>query len=289
MRTLLLTLGALVAFAANSVLCRLALGSHSIDAASFTTLRLAAGVFVLALLARRGVVRTGSWLSALALFLYAAPFSFAYLRLDAGTGALLLFGSVQATMIASGLRAGERPHGLEWTGLCVAAVGLVYLVFPGIRAPEPIASALMIAAGVSWGVYSLRGRRAQGPPLVVTGGNFLRALPMAIALSVATLSAAQVSPRGAALALASGGLTSGLGYVIWYAALRGLSATRAATVQLAVPVLAALGGVALLDERVTQRLVIASVVILSGVALALRGQLRAPRAALEKAARPPRS
>ncbi len=272
MRTAVLTCLALIAFAANSVLCRLALGDASIDAASFSTIRLAAGAAALALvLAGRGDRPAGSWPSALALFLYAVPFSFAYLSLDVGTGALILFGAVQATMIATGLREGERPHRLEWLGLVIAVGGLVYLTSPGLTAPSPGASLLMGAAGIAWGVYSLRGRSADRP-IAVTAGNFLLAVPPALAVSLAFAGGTHLSGRGALLAVVSGAATSGLGYVVWYAALGGLSATRAATAQLAVPVLTALGGVAVLGEPVTLRLVLAAALILGGVALALRGR-----------------
>ncbi len=287
MRTAILTLCALVAFAANSILCRLALGTAAIDPASFTTIRLASGALVLALIlairsggaggdaGRAGAVPDrgragGNWPSALALFLYAAPFSFSYVSLGAATGALVLFGAVQATMIAAGLRAGDQPHRREWIGLLVALGGFVVLVAPGLRAPSPVGCALMALAGVAWGVYSLRGRDAVRP-IAATAGNFLRAAPLAILVSIAFARAAHVAPRGALLATLSGAVTSGLGYVIWYAALRGLTATRAATVQLAVPVLTAFGGVALLGEPVTLRLAIAAALILGGVGFAVPG------------------
>jgi len=273
-RILLLTLLALVAFAGNSILCRLALGEQSIDAASFAALRLFSGALVLLVALRlRGERPTGSWTAGLALFLYAVPFSFAYLRLSTGTGALILFGTVQAIMIAAGLREGERPHRWEWCGLLLAVSGLVYLVSPGLRAPAHIGSALMVVAGVAWGAYSLRGR-SSGSPVAATAGNFLRAVPFALLVSLACLSAAHLSLRGVLLAMFSGAVTSGLGYVIWYAALRGLTTTRAATAQLAVPALAALGGVLLLGEPVTPRLVMAALLILGGVALALQGPVR---------------
>jgi drug/metabolite transporter (DMT)-like permease len=273
----LLTLAALVAFASNSILCRLALGGGAIDPASFTTIRLVTGAAALTLIAGLRRERpAGDTLSAAALFLYAAPFSFAYLFLDAGAGALLLFGAVQATMIAAGLRAGERPHRGEWFGLAAALGGLAYLLAPGMRSPSPVGAALMIAAGVAWGVYSLRGRAVTGAvsATAATAGNFLRAAPLALLLSLALSSGARGSLRGALLAAASGAIASGAGYAIWYAALRGLTATRAATVQLAVPVLAAFGGVAFLGERVTARLAVSAMLILGGVALAIRSSAR---------------
>jgi drug/metabolite transporter (DMT)-like permease len=274
-RTAILTLAALVAFAANSVLCRLALGSGAIDAGSFTGLRLGAGAIALYLVSRtRHESPAGDWPSALALAAYAAPFAFAYNTLTAGTGALLLFGAVQVTMIATGLTAGERPHWLEWSGLVVALVGLVSLVSPGLHAPSPVGSLSMVGAGVAWGIYSLRGRSARHA-VAATTGNFLRAVPFAVVLGLASLRFVHVSPRGALLAVLSGAITSGLGYVIWYAALGGLTATRAATAQLAVPLLAAVAGVLFLGEPVTMRLVAAAALILGGVTLALRRRVAA--------------
>lgn len=271
---------ALVAFAANSVLCRLALGGAAIDAASFTTVRLAAGACVLLLITFALNKKSLSFsqvkpLSALLLFLYAAAFSFAYVDLSAGTGALVLFGSVQATMLVAALGSGERPHPLEWSGLALALCGLVYLVFPGLQsAPPLVSSTFMAVAGISWGLYSLRGRGGVDP-LADTTGNFVLALPLAVAVNLITLrGAAHVSHRGVLLAVLSGALASGVGYVVWYAALRGLTATRAATVQLAVPVLAAAGGVLLLSETITPRLLLAACVILGGVGLALSGRAR---------------
>lgn len=270
--TALWTAGALLAFAANSVLCRLALGAAAIDAASFSTVRLGSGALTLTLLGaaagKRVAAKRGSWTSAAMLFTYAVAFSFAYRTLSASSGALILFGAVQATMILAALGSGERPHFLEWLGLLLAVSGLVYLVSPGLSAPSPSGSALMGLAGISWGIYSLRGRRA-GDPLADTGGNFVRALPLAAAVSCATLPHAHLSGEGALLAAVSGALASGLGYVVWYAALRGLTATRAATVQLAVPAIAALGGVLFLSERVSVRLLLAAALILGGVGLAV--------------------
>jgi len=273
MRTALLTGLALACFAANSLLCRLALGPGLIDAPSFTAIRVGAGALALALLAsasgRRG---HGSWSGGLALFAYAAPFSFAYLRLPAGTGALILFGAVQATMIGWGLRAGERPHAWEWTGLALALAGLLALTLPGATAADPAGAFLMALAGVSWGVYSLLGRGSHDAR-AATAGNFSRALLPSAALLLLP-GALAVSPAGAAYAVASGAVASGLGYALWYEALRGLSATRAATVQLLVPVLAAGAGVALLDEVVTPRLLASGAAILGGVGVAVLGRGR---------------
>jgi drug/metabolite transporter (DMT)-like permease len=276
-RIALLTAVALIAFAANSLLCRLALAGREIDAASFTAIRIASGAVVLALLAGRrdgGALRAGSWGSAAALFVYAAPFSFAYLELGAGPGALILFAAVQTTMLGVAIAGGERPRPAVWIGLAIALGGLVALAAPGATAPDPLAAALMAAAGAAWGVYSLRGRRAAGAPLAATAGNFVRAAPMAIALAAVAAAVAPVAitPRGAGLAIASGALASGAGYALWYAALRGLAAAEAAVVQLLVPVIAAAGGVALLGEIVSVRLALAAAAILGGVGLAIRGR-----------------
>jgi drug/metabolite transporter (DMT)-like permease len=271
-RTAALTALALVAFAGNSILCRTALGAHLIDPAGFTAVRLAAGAATLWLvIAMRsgGVPRlAGRWGSATALFLYAAAFSLAYITLSAGTGALILFGAVQLTMILAGLRAGERPRPAEWMGLALAVTGLVVLVRPGLTAPSPRGSALMAGAGVAWGIYSLMGRGST-EPLRNTAGNFVRALPMAALMLLIVRGGGSWEPRGVLLASASGALASGLGYAIWYAALPALSATRAALVQLLVPVLAAAGGVVVLGEAVPLRLPVAAALVLGGVALAV--------------------
>jgi drug/metabolite transporter (DMT)-like permease len=279
-RTALCTALALVGFAGNSLLCRLALADRTIDAASFTAVRLASGALVLVLLAgswRGGLARSGSTLSAVALFAYAAPFSYAYLRLGAGVGALILFASVQATMIGWGLARGERPPLSVWLGLTLALGGLVGLAAPGASSPDPVGLALMTVAGVAWGVYSLRGRSGGGSPLATTASNFARSTPLAAALvAVAAFCAGlDASARGLVLAAASGAIASGLGYSLWYAALPGLTATRAAILQLLVPVLAAGGGVGLLGERVSLRLLLAGAAILGGVALAIRARARA--------------
>jgi drug/metabolite transporter (DMT)-like permease len=264
----------LLAFAANSILCRLALGAGRIDAASFTSLRLLAGAAVLVPLARlpaaapRPSAAGGSWGSGALLAVYALAFSFAYRDLTAGTGALLLFGAVQATMMAGGLAAGERPRGAEWTGWLLAIAGLGLLTAPGLEAPPLRAAALMTLAGAAWGVYSLRGRR-EPLPRAATADNFLRALPWAIAASLASRAALHVDARGALFAVVSGAVTSGFAYVAWYAVLPGLGATRAAVAQLAVPAIAALGGVLLLGERISLRLAASSVLILGGVLLAI--------------------
>ncbi len=279
-RTATLTAIALVAFAANSVLCRLALGERAIDAASFTTLRLGSGAVALGII-RLLVPRPAApridptWLGAFLLFLYAVGFSFAYLSLGAGTGALILFASVQFTMILGGLRAGERPHVGEGVGLLLALAGLAYLVWPGLTAPSPVGAGLMTAAGFAWGVYSLRGR-AELDPLAATADSFLRTVPFVLVLSGVFLSSRTWSSEGFALAVLSGAGTSGLGYVIWYAALQGLTATRAAIVQLAVPVLAAAGGVLFLSEPLSLRLLSSAIAILGGIAMAVLGHGTSP-------------
>ncbi len=270
-RIALLTLLAMIAFAGNSLLCRAALKQSGIDAASFTSIRMLCGALTLWLLLRARGYRTsssgsGNWPSACALFAYAACFSFAYIDLTAATGALLLFGAVQSSMIAWGIFRGERFGTWQIVGLCCALGGLLGLLLPGFAAP-PIGSAmLMIAAGIAWGVYSLRGRGASDAA-AVTAGNFMRTVPLALLLSLVSLEFARIDVAGAVYALASGAIASGLGYAIWYSALRGLRATTAATVQLSVPVIAAVGGILLLDEVLTFRLVIASIAVLGGIAL----------------------
>jgi drug/metabolite transporter (DMT)-like permease len=270
---------AMVAFASNSLLNRLALGQESIDAISYTTIRLMAGALVLWLISfvqrnNTGSKLGGNWISSAMLFVYAIAFSFAYLSLSAGTGALILFGSVQITMIFVALRSGERPRRLEWLGILLALGGLVYLVLPGLRAPSPLGSALMMMAGIAWGVYSLRGR-GSGSPLADTAGNFLRAVPLIIFLRLVPVSDVHLSQSGSLLAVLSGAIASGVGYVIWYAALAGLTATRAAIIQLSVPVLAAWGGVVFLAEDVSLRLILAATLILGGIALAIAGRRKA--------------
>jgi drug/metabolite transporter (DMT)-like permease len=278
-RTMALTVLAMLAFAANSLLCRLALQQSSIDAASFGSVRLASGALVLWLIVRwrnKPVSPRADWLAATMLWVYVAGFSFAYLTLQAGSGALILFGAVQLTMFVAGLRAGERFTPAAWAGFALAVGGLLYLVSPGIAAPPLTGTLLMAGAGIAWGVYSLRGRSA-GEPVAATASNFLRAAPLALLVSLMSLLLVGVphaSTNGIALAVASGAITSGLGYVIWYAALPHLTALRAATVQLSVPALAALGGVWWLSEALTMRLVIASAAILGGIALVLASRAR---------------
>lgn len=281
-RILALTSLSMLAFAGNSLLCRLALQQSQLDAGSFTAIRLVSGALVLWWVARKfrgDQTGSGNWPSALALFVYAAAFSFAYVRLPTATGALLLFGAVQATMISYGLYKGERLQPLQRVGLALALSGLLGLLLPGISAPPLGGSVLMLGAGVAWGVYSLRGKGA-GDPTRVTAGNFLRAAPIAIALSLLMLGLQRVTldAAGIGYALASGALTSGLGYALWYTVLPALKATTAATVQLSVPVLAALGGIVFLGEAVTLRLGLASLAILGGIALVVLQKRAAPRA-----------
>jgi drug/metabolite transporter (DMT)-like permease len=278
-RIVILTTLAMIAFAGNSVLCRVALKETGIDAASFTTIRLVSGALVLWLIVRahRGSeTGSGNWASALALFVYAAGFSFAYVSLPAATGALLLFGAVQATMIGYGLWVGEQLRRLQVAGLLLALGGLVGLLLPGLSAPPLLSALLMLGAGFAWGIYSLRGKVA-GDPTRVTAGNFLRAVPITAVLSAVTLDGASLDAAGFWYAVSSGALASGIGYAIWYTALPALNATNAATVQLSVPVIAALGGIVFLDESINLRLVLASVAILGGIALViLKKQRGAP-------------
>ena len=263
---------ALVGFAANSLLCREALiAPAAIDAVTFATIRLISGAVVLMLLTGIGggfQRPQGTWMSSLALFTYAIAFSLAYVRLTVGTGALLLFGAVQLTMMGAGLGAGERLKFLQWIGFALAVAGVVALSWRGVTAPDPFAAALMIAAGAAWGIYSLRGRGSRRP-LVDTAGNFSRAVPFAVIASLIAFRGTHVSASGVLLAIISGALASGVGYSIWYAALPWISATTASIVQLAVPVLAAAGGIALLGEHLTARLIVAATAILSGVSLAV--------------------
>lgn len=270
-RIVALTTLAMTAFAGNSLLCRVALKQTEIDAASFTTIRLIAGALTLWLLVamrRDRPAGRGNWRSALALFIYAVAFSYAYVSLTAATGALLLFGAVQVTMIGHGLWCGERLHGLQLIGLVLALVGLVGLLLPGLSAPPMFGAALMLAAGVAWGVYSLRGKGA-GDATRVTAGNFLRTVPVAIVLILLMPHGETLDYAGAGYAVASGALASGVGYAIWYTVLPALNSTRAAIVQLCVPAIAAIGGIVLLGESLTLRLVLASAAVLTGISLVI--------------------
>lgn len=267
---------AMLAFAANSLLCRIALRDGHIDAASFTAIRLLSGALALWLIVRlRGGAGVtpwgGSWPSALALFVYAAGFSWAYLQLSAATGALLLFGAVQASMILWGLWRGERLGLGQGCGLLLAGAGLAVLMLPGASAPQVQPALAMLLAGVAWGVYSLRGR-GQGDATANTAGNFLRCLPLAALLGLAGLPWAHLDGSGVLLALLSGALASGCGYALWYAVLPALRATQAASVQLSVPLITALLGVLLLGEPFGPRLLLAALLLLGGIAWVLLGR-----------------
>ncbi len=303
LKVFLYTTFALVAFAFNSILCRLALRGEEADAAGFTAVRLASGAVALIVISyvstaygsRRGSFHRadesptryhgwyrpepmhGSWPSAFFLFAYAICFSFAYLGLTAGTGALILFGSVQMTMVAIAIFKGERPPVLEWFGLILAVGGLVYLVFPGLASPPLVSSLLMAAAGAAWGLYTLRGK-GSSDPLADTTGNFVRSLPMIVVVAIIFLPQLHLSSRGIVLAVLSGAVTSGVGYTIWYAALKFHTSTRAAVLQLAVPVIAALLGIVLLSESATIRLAIGAALILGGIGLTILGRSAEARA-----------
>ena len=260
---------ALLAFAGNSLLCRQALGPLRMDPADFTAIRLASGAALLLALAGRRAWPAGHWRGAMALLAYAALFSWAYVRLGAATGALLLFGAVQATMIGAGLARGDRLAGMQWTGIVLAFAGLAWLLAPGLQAPPWQGALPMLAAGVAWGIYSLLGRGG-GEPLAATAGHFLRAAPVAVALAWAFRSGSGVPAAGVLCAVASGALASGLGYAVWYTAVPRLGASAAATVQLAVPVIAAVGGLLWLGEAPSLRLLAAGAAVLAGIALVLR-------------------
>ena len=275
-KSLILTILALIAFAANSVLCRMALGEERIDASSFTVIRLLSGVLVLLTIvkitnSKKSLSSRGSWFAGMMLFLYAITFSFAYMTLDTGTGALILFGAVQITMIFLSLFSGNRLHLSEWVGVSIAFMGFVYLVFPGVTAPSVTGFILMSVAGIAWGVYTLKGRGSDDP-LLETSSNFLRAVPFIIVLAITAVNTAQYSIEGILLAVLSGGIASGIGYAIWYSALGGLSVTQAAVVQLSVPVIAALGGVIFVSETLTWRLILSSLMILGGILLVVMGR-----------------
>lgn len=267
----ILTTVAMIAFAGNSLLSRVAFLETNIDAASFTSLRLLSGfvmLWLISFVSHQPYKGEGCWISAFALFMYAAGFSFAYVSLSTGMGALLLFGAVQATMIGHGIYSGERLSKQQLFGLIVALVGLIGLLLPGLSSPSLFGSILMMGAGVAWGIYSLRGRGVSRPTLVTTG-NFLRAIPIAIVMSLLSFKNANIDLTGFCYAIASGALTSGVGYALWYSVLPFLKATNAATIQLSVPVLAAVGGILFLGESLSSRLIFASVAILGGIALVL--------------------
>jgi drug/metabolite transporter (DMT)-like permease len=273
LRALVYTSIAMLAFAGNSILCRMALRDSAIDPASFTSIRLLSGALALLLIVRltskdSSVREHGSWTSAFVLFIYAACFSYAYISLSAGAGALILFGFVQGTMIAMALWSGDRPNVSEWLGWLLAFGGLVWLLIPGIEAPATAGASLMALAGIAWGVYSIRGRN-QTSALLSTCSNFVYSIAFVIVLTAITVSSADVTGRGILLAAISGAITSGVGYVIWYAALNYLRTMQAALVQLSVPAIAAAGGVILLAEPVSLRLLTSGALILGGISLAL--------------------
>jgi drug/metabolite transporter (DMT)-like permease len=275
MRIVIYATLAMLAFAANSILCRVALRQSTIDPASFSTIRLISGAATLLLVAhwKQSVELQRRSCAPALLALYAVPFSFAYTRLSAGTGALILFGCVQVTMLIAALRAGENVRHTQWVGLSLALSGLVYLVSPTLATPSLAAALLMAVAGVSWGAYSWRGRGTANP-LAATTRNFVQAVPLVLLVSLVTFPQSHIEPSGLVLAVASGAIASGLGYVVWYAALRGLSGLQAAVVQLAVPVLAAVGGVVFLSEAISVRLALSTILVLGGIALAVASRER---------------
>ncbi|MEE9368600.1 MAG: DMT family transporter [Pontiella sp.] len=272
--TFFLTAISLIAFAANSLLCRMALGDNLIDPISFTTLRLASGALMLLIVsqrrtnAARPVKAKGSWKSALALFAYACAFSLGYKSVTAGMGTLILVGSVQITMIGWAVASGEKLSFLKWLGSAISMSGLVYLVLPGISAPDPIGTILMFISGAAWGVYTIRGKDAAAP-IAMTSANFYWAAPLAILASVIFSASTHLEPAGVLLAVISGSITSALGYVVWYKALRHLTTSQASIVQLLIPVLTAFGGVAFLSEHISGRLLIGSSLILGGVGMGI--------------------
>ena len=275
-KVIILTSLALIAFAANSVLCRLALGYDAIDAASFTVIRLLSGSIVLLIIIATTRNTTefstkGSWTASFMLFLYATTFSYAYISLDTGTGALILFGSVQITMILLSLISGTRLHMTEWAGVVIAFMGFVYLILPGVTMPSITGFMLMTIAGIAWGIYTLKGRSSKNP-LMDTAFNFLRTTPFVVILAISTMNNVNYSYEGIVLALLSGGLTSGIGYTIWYIALGGLSSTQAAVLQLSVPIIAALGGTIFVSEAITFRLSISAAMVLGGILIVVLGK-----------------
>lgn len=275
LNTILFTGIALIAFAANSVLCRLALGEHTIDAASFSIIRLLSGAIVLSVLLlfkhKKQSHSNNSWLASSMLFLYAVTFSFAYITLDTGTGALILFGSVQITLIFLALMSGTKLLFVEWTGVSIAFAGFVYLILPGVSTPSLLGFTLMTIAGIAWGIYTLKGKSSANP-LADTAINFVRTIPFLILLALFTFQNALLSKEGIVLAILSGTIASGIGYSIWYMALAGLSTTQAAVVQLLVPVIAALGGVLFVSEAITLRLFFSATMVLGGIFLVVVGR-----------------
>ncbi|BFM07926.1 DMT family transporter [Halioxenophilus aromaticivorans] len=278
MKIVLLTSLSLIAFAGNSILCRLALGGEAIDAGTFTIVRLISGIAVLLLIHRLLTTdnqpkSSGSWKSAVMLFVYALGFSYAYVQMDTGTGALILFAAVQLTMITVSLLQGNRLTRLEALGAIIAFIGFVYLMLPGVTAPPMGSFFMMLAAGIAWGLYTLAGKGSTNP-IQDTTFNFVRTLPLVLVLLLVTFSYSQLSTKGFILAVVSGGLASGVGYAVWYVALTGLSAIQAAVLQLLVPLLAALGGVLFADEIITSRLAVATGLILGGIGVVIGGRAK---------------
>ena len=279
-KTILFTGLALIAFAANSVLCRLALGESAIDASTFTIVRLLAGAIVLTVIMRISKIKSnsntnsstkGSWPASIALFIYGLTFSFAYVTLDTATGALILFGSVQITMILMSIFSGNRLHISEWFGMAIAFTGFVYLILPGVTTPSVIGFLLMTVSGIAWGIYTLKGRGSKNP-IMDTAFNFLRTMPFVIILAIVTFKYAHYSSEGILLAVLSGSIASGIGYMIWYSALSGLSVTQAAVLQLLVPVIAAVGGIIFFSESISFRLTVSSAMILGGILMVVLGR-----------------
>ncbi|MBA6232701.1 MULTISPECIES: DMT family transporter [unclassified Colwellia] len=288
MKTLASTLFALLAFAANSVLCRLALGENAIDATSFTVIRLLSGIVILILVMQltsksneKKPTTKGSWLAASMLFIYAIAFSFGYVSLDTGTGALILFGAVQITMIMVNVISGNKLHFTEWTGLVIAFTGFVYLIIPSLVTPSFVGFILMAISGIAWGLYTLLGRTSTNP-LSDTAYNFLRTSPFILILVIFGLDNVHITSIGILFAILSGAIASGIGYFVWYIALRGLSVTQAAVVQLFVPVIAGVGGVIFTNELITHRLIESSALVLGGILMVILGRYYFVQLALKK-------
>lgn len=275
-KTFFYTAFALVAFAANSVLCRLALGEHAIDAASFTVIRLISGAVTLVLILKfkageNNPTAKVNWVATLMLFLYAITFSFAYITLNTATGALIIFGAVQMTMILITLKSGHRLHIAEWFGVLIAFAGFVYLVLPNVNSPSITGFILMTVAGIAWGVYTLRGMGSANP-LADTANNFARTIPLVAVLALIAIPYVDISIKGVVLAFLSGAVASGIGYTVWYTALGGLTAVQAAVVQLLVPVIAAAGGVVFVSEAISLRLIVSAIMILGGILMVVLGK-----------------
>ncbi|NQZ80364.1 MAG: DMT family transporter [Colwellia sp.] len=281
LKTSVFTFISLLAFAGNSILCRLVLGDHLLDAAGFTIIRLLSGILVLLLIIRlfnkdnkqgtSEINSKGSWVASFWLFLYAVTFSFGYISLDTGTGALVLFGAVQITMIIANVFSGHKLHYSEWLGISIAFAGFIYLVLPNLQLPSFTGFILMTIAGISWAFYTIKGRSSQNP-VGDTAYNFFRTLPFILILIIFTYQELSLSWQGVFLAVISGAVTSGIGYAIWYAALKGLSVTQAAVLQLLVPVIAAVGGIIFVNEALSLRLAISSFMVLGGIFIVVLGK-----------------